>query len=232
MFSETYPCKLLSKGGAHMDSQRGKYQDALDEQMAEICIFAAQSGGILLDQQLALSLASEIWQKKYGNSELLLGPYALIPVAYRIVTRWAGCSAGTCNVFAKRMQSIGMASLVPIEVLLSRPSQLGIVHQRIWEQLLRYELIGQIGVQVELKDHERYLIHMTIHATNQMLQNKLKQKADDIELSSPLNEQDISALRRILSLTNQIRPLYDNFVVREINWLGETAAIALSKLSV
>jgi hypothetical protein len=67
---------------------------------------------------------------------------------------------------------------------------------------------------------------------NQMLQNKLKQKADDIELNSPLNEQDKSALRRILSLTNQIKPLYDNFVVREITWLGETAAIALSKLSV
>lgn len=213
-----------------MDSHRGKYQDALDEQMAEICIFAAQSGGLLLDRSLALSLAAEIWRKKYSNSELLLGPYALIPIAYGIVTRWEGCNAGTCSVFAGRMQSFGPASLVPIEVLLSRSSQLTPVHRRIWEQLLRYEIIGQTGVQVELKDHERYLIHMIIHATNQMLQNKLKQKADDIELSSPLNAQDRLALRRILSLTNQIKPLYDNFVIREITWLGETANIALSRL--
>lgn len=188
--------------------------DPTVEFFSGLIALTAQSIGRPVEQSVATRLAQDLLARNSDSCVAVLGAYALVPIAYHAVRNWRGCSAGTCNSFYSQMRPFGWESLAPIETLLNRPVSVSQAHYRMWEGVLKPQGISLSGIKSEFEDAERYLSHMILHATTDLVYGQTGSFGNktNMPVSAKVH------LMAIVTKSDSMR-FSDNFVLKELDGL-------------
>lgn len=177
----------------------------------------------------ASDLARDFLNGNDASCAARLGVYVLIPHAYNAVRNWQGCGAGTCNGFGGRMRPFGWESLLAVDMLLQRPRSLLEAHRRMWEGMLRPEGIVPSAIQREYKEAEKYLSHMLLHATTDLVYELSGQNRAFAGSPSPLRSDVRELLRAIVAEARQLETA-DYFVAKEVDGLKRAVVGVMERL--
>ena len=194
----------------------GKKQDPVDEFFTLLITATAESFHRAVDKTRAAELAYSLIHDNGDECKQALGIYSLIPIAYNEIRNWRGCGAGTCHAFYLQMRLFGWESLVPVQMLLDRPASLSQAHFRMWEGTLKREGIVPSAIQREYMDAERYLSHMVLHATTDLVYTHTGsyRPAQFGPVTSAIKTQLQTVVRKAEALN-----ISDNFVAKELDGL-------------
>lgn len=201
----------------------GKQKDPVHEFFAFVIEMTAHSIDRPVTAAAASELARDFLAGNASSSEARLGVYVLIPQAYNAVRNWQGCGAGTCHGFWMRMRPFGWESLLAVDMLLQRPRSLLDAHYRMWEGVLRPEGIVPSAIQREYKEAEKYLSHMLLHATTDLVYELSGQNRPFAGRPSPLRSDVRDLLRAVVMEASQLETT-DYFVTKEVDGLKRAAA--------
>jgi len=201
----------------------GKQKNPVDEFFSFVIETTAHSIDRSVTSAGASELARDFLNGNFSSVEARLGVYVLIPQAYDAVRNWQGCSAGTCNGFLGHMRQYGWESLAAVDMLLGRPRSLLEAHQRMWEGVLKPKGIVPSAIQREYQDAEKYLSHMLLHATTDLVYALSGQNRPFAGRPSPLRADVREVLGAIVRQADRLTTA-DYFVAKEVDGLKRMVA--------